>query len=132
MNYTLREGKSLSIGEKVEVYYNIHKGGFSIKSLDKSNISKGLVCAYASNLSIINATFHLSIPTLEKIIQRHVKDVYAVVRGTLESIGIMDNSEHKKGYCNPYSTGKFIDWDSKEEIKNAETVYFYDKYFSYI
>lgn len=128
----MREGKSLELGQRVEVYFNLHKGGFSIRSLDKSNPNKGLVSAYASNLSITNATFHLSMPTLATIRERKVKDVYAVVRGTLDNIGEIDNTEHRKGYCNPYKTGKFIDWDTKEEIKSADVVYFYDKYFSFL
>lgn len=127
----LKEGATLSAGERVEVYYNITRGGFSIVSLDKSNPMKGKVIAYAENVLIENATFHINLNKLGKIHEKNRKTVYAVVRGYFLNTEENNSSDFKKGYCNPFKTGRFIDWESKEEIKAAEAVYFYDKYFSY-
>ncbi|MDA1509597.1 hypothetical protein PDJ86_22330 [Bacillus cereus group sp. TH36-2LC] len=127
----IREGATLTAGEKVEVYYNIQKGGFSIVSKDKNNPMKNKVVAYADYVTIENASFHINEKKHAKIIEMQRKTVYAVVRGEFLNADSIDNSEHKKGYCNPYTTGKFIDWDTKEEIKTASQVHFYDKFFSF-
>jgi len=127
----LREGATLAAGERVEVYYNIQKGGFSVVALDKSNPMKGKVVAYAENVLIENASFHCNQKKLAKIHELQRKTVYAVVRGYFVSAEEIDGSSFKKGYCNPFKTGKFIDWDSKEELHVAAQVYFYDKFFSY-
>lgn len=128
----VRSDASVSIGERVEVYYNIHKGGFSIKSLDKRNPAKGKVVAHAEHVSIQQATFHISKGTLAQILDTNRKSVYAVVRGTLSSVSNDQNFDgHRKGYCNPFRTGEFVDWDTGKELKEAEEVHFYDKFFSY-
>lgn len=127
----IREGMSLEIGEKVEVYYNLTKGGFSIVSRDKKNPNKNKVVAYAANVLIKDATFHLNLNKLKQIHDKQRKTVYAVVKGYLVSTNEQQTKEHVKGYCNPYTTGKFINWETKEEIKAAKEVYFYDKFFSY-
>ncbi|MED4400272.1 hypothetical protein [Metabacillus fastidiosus] len=131
MEFIIRDGMSLTPGEKVKVYFNIRKNGFSIVSLDKNNPNKGKVVAYASNVIIKDAIFHLNLNTLAGILEKQCKAVYATVKGVFVAAAEMDNSSHRKGYCNPYKTGKFIDWESGDELKEAEEVYFYDKYFSY-
>ncbi|AMB18819.1 hypothetical protein BH780_gp238 [Bacillus phage Eldridge] len=128
----VREGMSLEAGERVEVYYNIQKGGFSIKAIDKRNPNKGKVVAYASNVFITEATFHLNQNKLSKILEIQRKTVYATVKGTFEHAEAIDNSLHRRGYCNPYKTGKFIDWDTQEQIHEASEVYFYNKFFSFL
>ncbi|MGP4074234.1 hypothetical protein ACTWQB_17155 [Piscibacillus sp. B03] len=127
----IREGKTLNVGEKVEVYYNLHKGGFSILSRDKNNPDKNKVVAYADFVTLANATFHINSNKLKQIIRDQRKTVYAVVRGYLVNTDPINNSHHRKGYCNPYKTGKFVDWETKEELGEAKEVHFYDKYFSY-
>jgi hypothetical protein len=49
---TLREGMTISENERVEVYFNIHKSGFSIKSIDKRNPNKGKVIGYADHVQL--------------------------------------------------------------------------------
>jgi len=131
-SFVVREGMSLNVGERVEVYYNIQQGGFSIKSIDKSNPNNGKVVAYASNVLIDNASFHLNLNKLKQIHEQQRKTVYATVKGTFCHSEEINNDNHNRGYCNPYTTGKFIDFDSKEELKTASTVYFYEKFFSYL
>lgn len=128
---TIKEGMTLNQGERVEVYYNLQQGGFSIKALDKVNPNKGKVVAYAENVLLENCTFNINKKKLDNILDKERKTVYAVVRGYFVNAEGNDNSTHKLGYCNPFKTGKFIDWNSREEITAANEVYFYDKYFSY-
>ncbi|MCP3763677.1 hypothetical protein NLX67_14975 [Domibacillus sp. A3M-37] len=130
---TLVEGATLEKGERIEVYFNIRKGGFSIKSIDKQNPLNGKVIAHTDTLMIEQATFQYSQKTLEKIHAKQQKAVYAVVRGYYVATGDMseETSSFMPGYCNPYTTDHFINWQTKEEIKEADLVYFYDKYFNY-
>ena len=127
-----REGRTLAKGEKVEVYYNLLKGGFSIVSKDKRNPDRNRVVAYAENVTIVDATFHISERILAQIREKKCKNVYAVVRGTFVDIGENLNPKLRRGYCNPYTTGKFIDWETKEELLTAKEVYFYERFFSYL
>lgn len=127
----LREGCTLTFGERIEVYYNIQKGGFSILSRDKRNPMKGKIIAHSEYVLIENATFRLNSKKLEQIKEKNRKTVYAVVRGTYIGSKPTEDKEFSRGYCNPYKTGAFIDWDTKEHITEAEYVYFYHKFFSY-
>lgn len=131
-NITLKEDRTISTGERVEVYYNIQKGGFSIKSLDKQNKDKGKVVAYADNVLIENATFHINEKKLKEIHQRQRKTVYAVIRGYLKDTDKHNQEEFNKGYCNPFKVGNFIDWHTKDVLSRASQVYFYDKFFGYV
>ncbi|MCK2000832.1 hypothetical protein MZM54_05440 [[Brevibacterium] frigoritolerans] len=127
----LRGEATLTVGEKIEVYYNIHKGGFSILSRDKQNPMKGKVIAHSEFVLIEDATFHINSKKLEQIREMNRKTVYAVVRGVYAGSEQLVSADFHKGYCNPYKTGTFIDWASKEQITKAKHVYFYDKFFSY-
>lgn len=127
----LREGASLNVGERVQVYYNLNKGGFSIKSLDKTNPMKGKVIAHAETVLIENASFHASMATLKRIKAKGQKEVYAVIRGFYIGTPEQCTEADKRGYLNPYITENFIDYDTKEELKTADKVFFYDKFFSY-
>jgi hypothetical protein len=129
----LRDGATLDPGERVEVYYNIQKGGFSIVALDKRNPMRGKVVAYASNVLLENAAFHVNKNKLAKIHERNRKTVYAVVRGYFVHAEQIDDAVqgYRRGYCNPFKTGMFVDWEQGNELTTADNVYFYDKYFSY-
>jgi hypothetical protein len=125
-NLILVEGRSLCEGEKVEVYYNLHKGGFSIKSLDKRNIDKGRVVAYAPSLTITEATFHVSESRLKSILKRQVREVYAVVRGYYQGVPVQLNNAQEV-YINPYKAPYFTLKETNQIIDAAGTVIFYEK-----
>lgn len=127
----LKEGACLKSGDRIEVYFNIQRGGFSIVSRDKNNPMNGKVIAYSENVLIENATFHLNYNKLKKIHELNRKTVYAVVRGYFVSAMEIDRTGFNPGYCHPFKTGRFIDWNTKEEVKEAKQVYFYDRYFAY-
>lgn len=131
-NVTLVEGRTIAAGERVEVYYNLNKGGYSIKSLDKGNKDKGKVVAYADNVTITGASFHASEATLKKILEKKQKAVYAVVRGYIVDADKKDIQQYKEGYINPYTTGTFINRQTKEELSTAKEVYFTNKLFYYL
>lgn len=127
----LREGATLTPGEKVEVYYHIRKGGFSIVSKDSKNPMINKVIGHSEFVTITDASFHINQKKLAGILERKRKTVYAVVRGLYKGAQAIDNSHHTQGYCNPFTTGKFINWVTKEKITTAKEVHFYDKFFSF-
>lgn len=131
MWFRLVEGRNINIGEKCEVYFNIQKGGFSIVSRNKNNPDNGRVVAYASDVQIKNATFHINENKYNKIQELQRKTVYAVVKGILSGTNEIDTSSYTKGYCNPYKTKGFINWNTKEKVIEAAEVVFYDKYFAF-
>ncbi|AGY48398.1 hypothetical protein Slash_109 [Bacillus phage Slash] len=126
---TIREGMQLNKGERVEVYYNIHKGGFSIKSLDKTNPNKGKVVAYAPHVYLQSCSFHVSDSKHKWILDNQRKAVYAVVRGFL-----VDMFEEKPNtndlneiYINPYKCKEFTDVKTNKVVEKANIVIFSDK-----
>jgi hypothetical protein len=125
------EGRSVNPGEKVEIYFNIQKGGFSIVSRDKSNPNKGRVCAHVSNAQIENATFHINDKKFAAIGEKGKKHVYAIVKGTLVGFDNIGQAGMAPGYCNPQAQKEFINFDTKEIVTKAKIVNFYDRYFSY-
>lgn len=127
----VREGMALNKGERVEVYYNVHKGLFSIKSLDRRNPNRGRVVAHAKHIMLESVTFHVSEPVLERILASGRKEVFAKVRGYLVHTEPAHNVRHREGYCNPYKTRGFVDRKTGDKLTKASEVYFYDKYFSY-
>ena len=122
----LRYGKSLSEGERVEVYYNLHKGGFSIKSIDKDNPDRGKVIGYADFVQIKNAKFVVS-KQIHKVREENRKRVCAVVRGEFINALPTKQAGLTPIYFNPYKTDYFIDQTNQKPIADASFVYFYDK-----
>jgi hypothetical protein len=129
--FNVVEGRSLNVGEKVEVYYNIQKGGFSIVSRDKRNPNNGKVVAHSSFVHVENASFHINKKKLDNILAINRKTVYAVVKGTFLGSTEIQAGAYRKGYCNPFKTGCFVDYETGIELTTAKNVYFYDKYFSF-
>lgn len=128
---TFVEGKSIAAGERCAVYFNLHKGGFSVKSMDKRNPHNGLVVAYADYVTISDASFHVMQSRLKNILAKRQKEIYAVVRGVLVDTEAMDDEGFRKGYVNPYTTGHFIDLETRAQLTEAQAVHFYDRHFSY-
>lgn len=120
---TIREGKSLSLNERVAVYYNLNKGGFSIKSLE--GVHKGKVVAYAPTLKLLDAEFKVSPGTLKRIQTNKQKEVYAVVRGTYVGTEIDDVDTYSDVYINPYTCPYFT--SNENIITKADEVIFLDK-----
>lgn len=126
----LREGMSLTVGERVEVYFNLHKGGFSIKSLDKRNPDRGKVVAYAPFIQLLRGDFVVSQPTVQKVREQRRKSVCAVVRGTFYKAEPLESylvEELTEIYFNPYLTDAFIEKENKEPVEHSPFVYFFEK-----
>jgi hypothetical protein len=121
----LREGMTVLENERVEVYFNIHKSGFSIKSIDKRNPNKGKVIGYADQLQLKNCKFVCSKSGIAKVREEKRKRVCAVVRGYLQNTDPLDSHSFTEIYFNPYKTDKFIDTENQSPIDSTEFVYFF-------
>lgn len=122
--FTIREGKSLIQGQRVEVYYNLHQGGFSIKSLEGEH--KGIVVAYSSTVKLDNCTFNVNMNAHSKIMAERRKRVYAVVRGYYSGTDIGNLNEYKSIKINPYNECPKFHTEQGNVLSVAETVVFYD------
>lgn len=122
----LREGMTVEENERVEVYYNIHKSGFSIKSIDKRNPNKGKVIGYADHVQLQNCKFICSKSGISKIREEKRKRVCAVVRGILVNTSAREYQSLVPIYFNPYKTDKFLDTENGEAIESTDFVYFFE------
>lgn len=126
MNLTFVEGRSLQSMEKIDCYYNIHKGGFSIRSNDKRNPHYNKVVAYASSVTLKNCEFKVSTPGLLRIRQNKRKAVCAFVRGYFVSTEC-EHDDMSEVYFNPYTTEQFIDVENNKAVFTASEVICIDK-----
>lgn len=122
--FNIVDGRKLSIGDKVEVYYNLHKGGFSILSREKE--FKGKVVAYASNIQLKDAEFRVSDATLRRILSTKRKSVYASVRGILIGVDEQNIVNMEKVYINPYTCPYFTN-SNNERVFKSNYAYFEKK-----
>lgn len=127
-SFALYKGRSVKAGQKVEVYYNLHQSGFTIKSIDPGYQYKGKVVAHAVNVHLAECQFVVSKSGINKVREKRVKRVCATVRGTLISTGPIDSSNYEAVYFNPYQTEEFVWLDTKKPISKASHVYFYDRF----
>ncbi|WP_368502750.1 hypothetical protein AB3N04_01230 (plasmid) [Alkalihalophilus sp. As8PL] len=131
--FCLKDERTLQPYERVEVYYNLHQGGFSIKSLDTKNKDKGRVVAYSSFVQLKDATFHVSEAGLNKIKANGTKLVCAVVRGIFLNAEPLESLDHmafdfEPIYFNPKRVDRFIKSFDNQVVNSAEHVCFYDKH----
>jgi len=100
------------IGEKVQVYFNLHKHTWSVKS-----IASGKVILHCDYVMLKNCIFYVSESGRQRVIKEQAKNVHAGVRGTLVDYVAYHSNEpinpvlHGKKIpitYNPYMYTKFI------------------------
>lgn len=108
---------------KVDVYYNLHKRTFSIRSRESE--SYGRIVGHSDNVVIISPEFVVRQAGREKVLKTKQKNVHAFVRGH-----VLEDYAPKKEYIipsgkkdiakyNPYKYTHFV--NSKEErVYNAD------------
>lgn len=109
------------IGEKVMVYYNLHKHTFSIQK-------NGLVVLHADYVKLKNVEFRVRVGGKEKVRKEKSKNVHAFVIGTLEDFceypcdDLPIEPEGEVVTYNPYLYDSFVFKKTKEPIYNANDV----------
>ena len=109
------------IGQKVKVYYNLHKHTFSVQ---KNN----LVVLHADYIKLEDVEFRVRQGGMEKVRQEKSKNVHAFVIGTLVDFcdyPCDDIPEEPTGDIvtyNPYKYDSFIYRETEEPVFNAKEV----------
>jgi hypothetical protein len=109
------------IGQKVMVYYNLHKHTFSVQK-------SGIVVLHADFVKLSNVEFRVRKGGLEKVRKEKTKNVHAFVIGTLEDYceypcdNIPEDSEGDIISYNPYKNDSFVIKSTQEPIFHGEEV----------
>lgn len=108
----------LTIGEKVFVYWNLHKQLFSVKS-----VKTGRVVAHVDNLYLRDATFKVSEAGRQRVLREKRKNVHAGVQGyvTNEPPSFYDGVAK----YNPYKGPHFTDSMQEFALKTAQKVHMF-------
>jgi hypothetical protein len=121
---TEAQKKSLSnslIGERVMVYYNLHKHTFSVQK-------NGIVVFHADYLKLKDVEFRVRVGGKEKVRKEKSKNVHAFVIGILEDFceyPCEEMPEEPVGEIityNPYLYDSFVFRKTKEPVYNANEV----------
>lgn len=109
------------IGEKVMVYYNLHKSTFSIQK-------NGIVVGHADYVKLYDVEFRVREGGKEKVRSEKRKNVHAFVIGELQDFCVFPcddipepDSSDVVTY-NPYKYDSFVIKDTEEPIYNASEV----------
>lgn len=109
------------IGEKVMVYYNLHKHTFSIQK-------NGLVVLHADYVRLKDVEFRVRVGGKEKVRKEKSKNVHAFVIGTLEDFceylcdDLPTEPEGEIVTYNPYLFDSFVFKKTKEPVYFAKEV----------
>lgn len=109
------------IGEKVMVYYNLHKHTFSIQK-------NGIVVLHVDYVKLKNVEFRVRVGGKEKVRKEKSKNVHAFVIGTLEDFceypceNIPQEPDGEVVTYNPYLFDSFVFKKTKEPVFFAKTV----------
>ncbi|NER40208.1 hypothetical protein G3M54_00055 [Bacillus megaterium NBRC 15308 = ATCC 14581] len=123
----LYKDRSLGVGERVRVYFNLHTHLFSIVSLEGQY--KGKVVAHGNGIILTNAKFKVNRSGQMKVRDK-AEECTRIYRWGFS--GLTEEALSKRAYYNPYKTDYFINWESKENIFEADKVMLKDKRVTYL
>jgi hypothetical protein len=109
------------IGDKVMVYYNLHKHTFSISR-------NGRVIAHADYVKLTDVEFRVRQGGREKVIREKSKNVHSFVIGTLEDYckfpceNLPSEPNSNIVTYNPYKYNSYVIKDTEEPIYSAGEV----------
>jgi hypothetical protein len=129
MKFETVKGRTLQVGQRVEVYFNLHKHVFSIR--DKET---GLVVAHADTVTLYDARFRVSEAGRQRVLHEKRKNVHALIEGNFVGAGAVleDTSEAPQAYYNPYTVDSFIDRSTGCKLAGAALVHCQDKQAYYV
>lgn len=117
----IKEDEDTIIGNKVMVYYNLHKHTFSVQH-------KGKVVMYADYVKLRDVEFRVRQGGLEKVRKEMRKNVHAFVIGTLVDFceypceNMPEETNDNVITYNPYKYKSFVRKDNEEPIFNAKEI----------
>lgn len=100
---------------RVECYWNLHVGGFSVRSLEGDR--KGRVIAHVPTVRLADATFTVQPAGRAKVLREKRKNVHAFVRGRWQQ-SLPDLVRWVVTY-NPYKHDSFVDANTGAPVHAA-------------
>ena len=113
--------KKQHIGDKVMVYYNLHKHTFSVRSNNR-------VIVHADYVKLVDVEFKVRPAGREKVIKDKQKNVHSFVIGTLVDYcsypckDMPTEPNNNVVTYNPYKYNSFVMKDTEEPIYQASVV----------
>ncbi len=117
------KGRTLEKGQHIEVYFNLHKGIFSIRDM-----RTGFVVGHAPRVWMYHCSFKVSEAGRQRVLESGRKNVHAFVRGYFEGFGPPDNIGGWNPFTYiPYSMKHFQDVLDRCDLIAAQQVYCFGK-----
>lgn len=118
---TIQKGRTLEIGQSVEIYRNLNSKGkiFSIK--DKKT---GLVVAHADKFLIKDVVCKVREGGRQRVIREKRKNVHATVIGKYIGENEVETNQLDELYYDPYELDSFVNKRTSERITESTSVYF--------
>jgi hypothetical protein len=107
--------RCLDVGKKAQVYFNLHRGLFSVKQ-------DGIVRGHGSIVKLLNVKFSVNESGRQRVLAEQRKNVHAYVNGTLDVYNGSDLQGYREAYYNPYKTKTFVDRATMTPIHEAKEV----------
>ncbi|MGF7036075.1 hypothetical protein J2T17_007126 [Paenibacillus mucilaginosus] len=119
----LVKDRQLQEGEIVQVYQNLNRDCFSIRSK-----KSGLVLAYAETVTLRNASYKVSERSRQRVLSSRVRNVHAFVEGEF----VTADSPTPAGvgqiaYYNPYTTDHFYNEQTRQPVRYTEIAHCQEK-----
>lgn len=121
--------RDLTQGQRVRVYYNLHKKCYSIISKIEG---RWLLVAHAERVTLHNAKTIVSQAGRNRVLESKRKNVHAYIEGDFYTMSDMIPANMQAMgagslYYNPYEVDCFVDKDSRKEVKTAKLVHMQDR-----
>jgi len=118
------KGRSITAGQKVKVYFNLHKKLFSVQ-----DAKTGLVIGHTEAINLNDCTFKVSEAGRQRVIREKKKNVHAFVIG--HYVADQAGNETEKANYNPYKYSSFVD-SNEQPLQTALSVTCINKQIKYV
>jgi hypothetical protein len=104
---------------RVDCYWNLHRGGYSIRAAEGPD--RGRVIAYTSAINLIDATFVVREPARQRILRTRRKEVHAWIVGHI-TMDDFDTRAFPAVTYNPYRESTFVTRADRKPVHAAQRV----------
>lgn len=111
------KGRSLKEGQRVFVYFNLHKKCYSIR-----DHKTGLVVAHADSLNLYNVTWKVGQAGRKKVLETGTKNVHAGLLGNFTERKMIVSNSTKEATYNPFKYDSFVDRHSEQPLDESWNV----------
>lgn len=105
---------------KVQIYFNLHRGGWSIRDTKTRKVLN--VGTKVTTVALRNVKFKVSESGRQRVLREKRKNVHAVVEGELDDyrfIHLVEDQEHVRVSYNPYFGSCFFRTDDTTPVRFA-------------